>query len=298
MASIQLDSVSFAYEDMSASKGGAPAIIKDLSLTVPSGQFLCVIGHSGGGKSTLLRLIAGLSAPTSGQVLINGKPSSGPSMSRSIVFQDYSLFPWMRVRKNVEFGIEQANKELGRGLTKQEISHIATDHLRHVNMLDAQDKYPYQLSGGMQQRVAIARALAMDTEIVLFDEPFGALDVRSRRTLQALVSKLWAESEDRKTAVFVTHDISEAILLADRIVFVANGQITADFMVDLPRPRTPEGMANSPEADAIARRLTALFYESQDSAAAEDGFTDVGLGSGVDAREYDGQEAARLWQEF
>ncbi len=263
MHAIQIKGVSFAYDDLPRSKGTqAEAVIHDISLEVPKGQFLCMIGHSGGGKSTLLRLLAGLSKPTEGQILIDGTPISGPGLDRSIVFQDYSLFPWMRVRKNVEFGIEQANKELARNLSKHEIAQIAEEHLRLVNMQDAQDKYPYQLSGGMQQRVAIARALAMDTQIVLFDEPFGALDVKTRRSLQGLVSQLWAKSEHGKTAIFVTHDIAEAIVLADRVVFVADGRITADFMVDLPRPRTMELLAKSEEARAIEQRLTALFYES------------------------------------
>lgn len=263
MGTIQLEHVSFAYEDLRHSKDEAPReVIKDVSLTVPDGQFLCVIGHSGGGKSTLLRLLAGLSRPTQGRILINGTEVHEPGLDRAIVFQDYSLFPWMRVKGNVEFGIEQANKVLGRGLTKREIARIADEHLALVNMQDAKNKYPYQLSGGMQQRVAIARALAMNTQIVLFDEPFGALDVKTRRSLQALVSDLWTEGDARKTAIFVTHDIAEAILLADRVVFVADGRITADFDVDLPRPRTPEFLAASPRAQEIERYLTDLFYES------------------------------------
>lgn len=263
MDAIALQHVSFTYEDLSHAKGAsAQRALTDVSLSVPQGQFLCVIGHSGGGKSTLLRLISGLSLPTEGTVLIDGNPVHGPGMDRSIVFQDYALFPWMRVKRNVEFGIEQANTVLGRGLSKHAIAQRADEYLRLVNMQDACNKYPYQLSGGMQQRVAIARALAMDTQIVLFDEPFGALDVKTRRSLQTLVSSLWARSESPKTTVFVTHDISEAILLADRVVFVDAGQITADFMVDLPRPRTVENLAHNAQAQEIEKRLTDLFYES------------------------------------
>lgn len=263
MGAIELEHVSFAYEDLRTPKGEAPRnVIEDVSLSVPDGQFLCVIGHSGGGKSTLLRLLAGLSHPSAGRILIDGSEVRAPGLDRAIVFQDYSLFPWMRAKRNVEFGIEQANKVLGRGLGKHEISRIADEHLELVNMEDAKDKYPYQLSGGMQQRVAIARALAMDTQIVLFDEPFGALDVKTRRALQTLVSNLWTREGARKTAVFVTHDIAEAILLADRVVFMADGRITADFEVDLPRPRTTDFIATNSRAQEIERYLTDLFYES------------------------------------
>ncbi len=290
MDAIALQHVSFTYEDLSHAKGAsAQRALTDVSLSVPQGQFLCVIGHSGGGKSTLLRLISGLSLPTEGTVLIDGNPVHGPGMDRSIVFQDYALFPWMRVKHNVEFGIEQANTVLGRGLSKQAISQRADEYLRLVNMQDAYNKYPYQLSGGMQQRVAIARALAMDTQIVLFDEPFGALDVKTRRSLQTLVSSLWARSESLKTTVFVTHDISEAILLADRVVFVDAGQITADFMVDLPRPRTVENLAHNAQAQEIEARLTDLFYESSPAEDEEE------IALSLDA--VLGQEV-RPWQRF
>ncbi len=290
MDAIALQHVSFTYEDLSHAKGAsAQRALTDVSLSVPQGQFLCVIGHSGGGKSTLLRLISGLSLPTEGTVLIDGNPVHGPGMDRSIVFQDYALFPWMRVKRNVEFGIEQANTVLGRGLSKHAIAQRADEYLRLVNMQDACNKYPYQLSGGMQQRVAIARALAMDTQIVLFDEPFGALDVKTRRSLQTLVSSLWARSESPKTTVFVTHDISEAILLADRVVFVDAGQITADFMVDLPRPRTVENLAHNAQAQEIEKRLTDLFYESSPAEDEEE------IALSLDA--VLGQEV-RPWQRF
>lgn len=272
MDAIRLKNVSFSYEDLATDKEDAPTeVISSLDLSVPDGQFLCVIGHSGGGKSTLLRLISGLALPSSGQVIIEGREASGPGLDRAMVFQDYSLFPWMRVKANVEFAIEQASKGLGRGLAKADIARIADAHLAHVDMLDAQNKYPYQLSGGMQQRVAIARALAMDTDIVLFDEPFGALDVRTRRSLQRLVSDLWARNDRARTAVFVTHDIPEAILLADRIIFVDDGRITADFDVDIPRPRDLEDLADDGRFKEFEKRLTDLFYESEKG---EDGGVD------------------------
>ncbi len=263
MGSIIVDNVTFAYGDEAggaASPSAGSLVLDGVSLHIPDGQFLCIIGPSGSGKTTLLRLLLGLSEPTSGQLSIDGKAIDGPGLDRSFVFQDYSLFPWMKVQENVEFGIEQASKVLGRALGREDRARIARDYLQRVKMLDAADKYPYQLSGGMQQRVAIARALAMDTQILIFDEPFGALDVKTRRALQGLVEELWSTGCDRKTVVFVTHDIPEALLLADRIVYLSKGSIVADVAVDLPRPRTVEALERDAVASALARELTDLFY--------------------------------------
>lgn len=266
MGTIRIDNVSFAYEDPLAPKGQeSPLVLREVNLEIPEGQFLCLIGHSGSGKSTLLRLLLGLSAPSEGSITIDGAPVNGPGLDRSFVFQNYSLFPWMKVRRNVEFGIQQANKELGRGLSRSQVAEIADDYLQRVNMLEAADKYPYQLSGGMQQRVAIARALAMDADILFFDEPFGALDVKTRRTLQQLVNDLWRSGSRRKTVVFVTHDIQEAILLADRVAFMSQGRIVADHLVELPHPRTAELLADSEDARRLGALLTELFYEEEGS---------------------------------
>lgn len=271
MGAIRVNNVSFAYEDPLAYKSAEEAqlVLHDINLDVPEGQFICLIGHSGSGKSTLLRLLLGLSRPTQGSIFIDGKPVEGPGLDRSFVFQNYSLFPWMKVLKNVEFGIEQANKELGRGLTKRQVREIAELNLDRVGMEDAADKYPYQLSGGMQQRVAIARALAMDTETLFFDEPFGALDVKTRRALQELVDELWRAGERRKTVVFVTHDIPEAIQLADRVVFMSHGRIVADHAVDLPRPRNAATLLDDPEARCLEGLLTGLFYEEDEEDESE-----------------------------
>lgn len=276
MGAISIQGVSFCYDDgptgRVAGQESSELVLNDISLEVPDGQFLCLIGHSGCGKSTLLRLLLGLSSPTSGSVLIDGAKVEGPGLDRSIVFQNYSLFPWMTARKNVEFGIEQASKILGRGLSKDQIRQQAQLNLERVDMVDAAQKYPYQLSGGMQQRVAIARALAMDTQILFFDEPFGALDVRTRRSLQELVDRLWRSGKTRKTVVFVTHDISEAVLLADRVVFMGHGTVLADVMVDLPRPRRAEELRRNPRAEELRALLTDLFY--QDDPAADLGSLD------------------------
>lgn len=269
MGSLVLDDVCFAYEDDFEKKQRhkknleiAPdkLILKHLNLTVDDGEFICLVGHSGCGKTTLLRMLAGLHVPTSGTALIDGAPIDGPGMDRAVVFQNYALFPWMKVKANVEFGIKQASGELGRNLSKAQISEIAAEFLAKVNMTKAADLYPYQLSGGMQQRVAIARALAMDTEMLLFDEPFGALDVKTRRELQILMQELWMSGDRKKTAVFVTHDIEEAILLADRVVFMTGGVFHEEFRVETPRLRDPEEYIHSPKYLELRKKLLDLFY--------------------------------------
>lgn len=279
---IDVERVSFAYEDVipdrrdsmrSSHVSVSDRALHDVSLCVPEGQFLCVIGHSGSGKTTLLRLIAGLSMPLVGTVFIDGTPVKGPGVDRAIVFQNYALFPWMRALRNVEFGVDQANRELHRGLSKNQVSAIAHYYLDRVGMGDAADKFPYQLSGGMRQRVAIARALAVDADILLFDEPFGALDVKTRCSLQKLVDRLWRSGERRKTVVFVTHDIDEAILLADRVVFMRAGEIVADRMIMVPRTRSSALLENDPCARELKEELTGLFYldEGEEDVAEESG---------------------------
>ena len=240
-------------------------VLKHLNLEVGDGEFVCLVGHSGCGKTTTLRLLAGLQEPVWGEAFINGEKLDGPSLDRAVVFQNYSLFPWMTVQKNVEFGIKQAAGELGRTHTKDEVQKIAKDYLEKVNMAGAADLYPYQLSGGMQQRVAIARALAMDTEIMLFDEPFGALDIKTRRELQALVEHLVSNSDARKTALFVTHDIEEALILADRIIFMSAGEFRAEFEVKTAHPRDPETYAQTEEFKNIRSQLLELFYNAEEN---------------------------------
>lgn len=274
MAALDMYDVSFVYDDdILRSKRRRVTvdqipedklILKHLSLHVADGEFLCLVGHSGCGKSTTLRILAGLQKPIEGSIAIGGKPLDGPGLDRSVVFQDYSLFPWMSVKKNVMFGIRQASLELKRNLTKQQMLEIADVYLAKVSMAKAADLYPYQLSGGMQQRVAIARALAMDTEIMLFDEPFGALDVKTRRELQMLMESLWIADDVRKTAVFVTHDIEEALLLADRLVFMSGGRFLDEFVVNIPRPRDPDTLFETEEYKSMKARLLDLFYEAEE----------------------------------
>ena len=221
-----------------------------IDVTIGEGQFVCVIGASGCGKSTLLRIIAGFEEPTTGQVLVGGKPITGPGSDRGMVFQDYALFPWMTVRQNIGFGPRQ------RRLSRAEIATIADEFVKLVGLERAADRYPNQLSGGMKQRVAIARVLANSANILLMDEPFGALDALTREQLQRELLQIW--SRTRVTIIFVTHSVEEATLLADRVLVMSAGpgRIEGDIVIDLPRPRD----VSSPEFNAVrrdlARRLT------------------------------------------
>lgn len=230
--------------------------LNDIDFTIQAGEFVCIVGHSGCGKSTLLRVLSGLLSPDEGSVLIDGREVEGPGTDRAVVFQQYSLFPWMSARKNIIFGLEQVRPDR----SKEERERIADKYLAKVGMSEAADKYPYQLSGGMRQRVAIARALAMDTEILLLDEPFGALDTRTRTSLQELLSQLWTSGEKKKTIVFVTHDIDEAILLADRILFMEPGKIAASMDVPFSRPRHKQELMTGEEFCSLRKKLVDWFY--------------------------------------
>ena len=221
-----------------------------VDLAIPKSEFVCMIGASGCGKSTLLRIIAGFEEPTTGHVSIDGKPVTGPGSDRGMVFQDYALFPWMTVRQNISFGPRQ------RHLAREEIDQTTDEFVRMVGLERFADRYPNQLSGGMKQRVAIARVLANNANILLMDEPFGALDALTREQLQNELLQIWKRTG--VTTIFVTHSVEEAVLLADRVLVMSAGpgRIDSDFRIDLPRPRD----VSSPEFNAlrrdVARRLT------------------------------------------
>ena len=210
--------------------------LENVSFGVNEGEFVSIVGSSGCGKSTLLSVLEGIYKAASGTVNIDGKPVSGTGTNRGVVFQHYSLFPWMTTRANIAFGIRQVRHDLSR---KQRLE-LADEYLKKVGLEGYGNKYPSQLSGGMQQRAAIARALAMDTDILLMDEPFSALDPKNRKDLQDLLLKLWEGEEKngrKKTVVFVTHDIDEAILLSDRIVVMASHPGTVAEVLSVPFDR-------------------------------------------------------------
>jgi ABC-type nitrate/sulfonate/bicarbonate transport system ATPase subunit len=218
-----------------------------VDLVINKGEFVCLIGASGCGKSTLLRIVAGFEPPTSGDVRVYGAPITGPGSDRGMVFQDFALFPWMTVRENIAFGPRQK-----RNLAKQEILAAAEKHLEMVGLQKFADRFPYQLSGGMKQRVAIARVLANDANILLMDEPFGALDALTREQLQDELLEIWARTH--VTVLFVTHSVEEATLLADRVVVMTAGpgRIESDNRVRLPRPRD----VSAPDFNEARRSLT------------------------------------------
>ena len=199
--------------------------LKDIDLVIPDGQFVCLLGPSGCGKSTLLNAVAGFSLPTSGSIIAGGKTVSGPGPDRGMVFQEYALFPWMTVEQNVAFGLEI------KGMDAAAIEQRVMALLETLGLKDFRARFPKDLSGGMRQRVAIARILALDSPIMLMDEPFGALDALTRRNLQDELLRIWAEL--KKTILFVTHSIEEAIYLADRIVVMTYrpGTVKRDIVV-------------------------------------------------------------------
>jgi sulfonate transport system ATP-binding protein len=212
-------------------------VLENIDLNIRGGQFLSIVGASGCGKSTLLRLIAGLEQEYQGEILVDGKPIGGPSLNRGIVFQDHRLFPWLTVEDNVALAFE------ARQLPKEEKKRLIHDHLKLVGLLGFEKAFPHQLSGGMAQRVAIARALVNDPEILLLDEPLGALDALTRLHLQKELQRIWREKGI--TMVLVTHDIDEAVFLGDKVVLLRPrpGRIRQVIELDAPHPRDREDPA-------------------------------------------------------
>ncbi|WP_406858710.1 ABC transporter ATP-binding protein [Alsobacter sp. KACC 23698] len=230
--------------------GGAPTrALEPTSLSVAPNDFITILGPSGCGKSTLLRIVAGLDAPTTGRVLLDGRAVTGPGADRGMVFQSYTLFPWLSVAENIAFGLKE------RGVPEAERRAVVESYIDKVGLRGFERHWPKQLSGGMQQRTAIARALANDPEILLLDEPFGALDNQTRALMQELLLGIW--ERERKTVLFVTHDIEEAIFIASRVLVMSArpGRVKADIRVDLPYPRHYT-VKTSPEFSALKARLT------------------------------------------
>lgn len=256
MAKIEVKNLSAEYED----KNGKFLALKDVSLSVREGEFVLIIGSSGCGKSTFLGVLQGLIRPSSGGAYIDGETITKPGSNRAVVFQHYSLFPWMTVQKNIVFGMKQVKK-----LPPAEYNEIAASFLHKVGLKGFEHKYPFQLSGGMQQRAAIARALALDTDILLMDEPFGAIDAKNRSIMQELLLSLWDNEARKKTVVFVTHDIDEAIFLSDRIIMMTDspGKIAAEFDVTFPRPRIYSAIRETSGYVSLRNQLMSLFYDEK-----------------------------------
>ena len=249
MPYIELKNLSFSYPGAT----GSVSALEDVSLGIERGEFVSVVGKSGCGKSTLLRLLAGLEAPSSGSISVGGE-SPGPGRGSMIVFQGGGLFPWQTVRGNVVFALRQTHRGLGRAEAEERAGAL----LEQVELADAAELYPYQLSGGMAQRAAIARALAVDAMTLLLDEPFSALDVGARAQLQRLILRVWENAPgERKTVVFVTHDIGEAMLLSGRIICMRPRSVAGELRFKSPAPRSPESCGA--ELEAARERLLALM---------------------------------------
>jgi NitT/TauT family transport system ATP-binding protein len=248
-----------------AGRHGRPVTALDrISLAIPDREFSCIVGPSGCGKSTLLRLVAGLNQATAGRITQGDRPITGPSAARGMVFQSYTLFPWLTVRRNVEFGLELKR------MPAAERHRIADGFISQVGLEGFADAYPEQLSGGMRQRAALARALATDPEILLMDEPFGALDSQTRALMQEMLLGIWEQSH--KTVLFVTHDIDEALFLGD-VVYVMTarpGRIKEEIAVDIPRPRSLE-VLTAPEFTTLKRQVLALIRDEAMRALAQAG---------------------------
>jgi NitT/TauT family transport system ATP-binding protein len=234
MSAVHVSHVTKIYPGHSA-KDSSVLALDDVDFDIADRTFCSIIGHSGCGKTTLLNLLAGFEAPTAGKVTVNGETVGRPSWSRSMVFQDYALFPWLTVEQNVAFGLEMKK------VPADERARIVERQIRLVGLEGFERRFPHQLSGGMKQRVSIARALSVDPDVLLMDEPFAALDAQNRAAMQQEMGRLLAQSdaETRKTMVLVTHSIEEAILLSDQIVVLSSrpGRVKEIVTVDLPRPR-------------------------------------------------------------
>ncbi|MFC0184944.1 bicarbonate transport system ATP-binding protein [Pseudarcicella hirudinis] len=241
-------------------KKGEFTAIKDINLEIKKGEIVSLIGHSGCGKSTLMNTISGMVSPSKGEVIANENLVKGPGPDRGIVFQNYSLLPWLSVYKNIFEAVDSVLKDK----TKAEKHDIVENNLSMVNLMPHKDKLPGQLSGGMKQRVAIARAFAINPSILLLDEPFGALDALTKGSMHIELLKLWNLDNRNKTIVMVTHDIEEAIFLSDRVVVMNNGpEATIREIVDinLPRPRNKKEIAHDPEYIRVHDRLLSLLFE-------------------------------------
>ena len=227
---VKIDHVEKIYQGRS----GEVVALNGVDMEIRENEFVCVVGPSGCGKSTLLNIIAGLERPTSGRVCVKGKEVVNPGSERGVIFQQYALFPWLTVKKNVKFGLKL------RGVKEPELSEIADKYIRLVGLEEFGDSYPKELSGGMKQRVAIAKAYAVNPEILLMDEPFGALDAQTRTQLQTELLETW--EKEKKTCFFITHDVEEAIILAQRVVIMSArpGRVKEIVPVNIPYPRTQE----------------------------------------------------------
>jgi NitT/TauT family transport system ATP-binding protein len=253
MARLIVDNVSKTYPALQ--KGHEDVLaLRDVSFTVEDHEFCCLLGHSGCGKTTLLNIMAGFEATTGGRITLDGAEIGPPHWSRTMVFQDYALFPWLTIERNIAFGLEV------KGVPEAERARIVAEQVKLVGLSGFETRLPHQLSGGMKQRVAIARALAVDPQVALLDEPFAALDAQNRSLLQDELVRI--AQATRKTMVLITHSIDEAIKLSDRIIVMTKrpGTVKANLKIDIPRPRAED----DPQVIALKKQLRALIADERE----------------------------------
>jgi NitT/TauT family transport system ATP-binding protein len=259
MSSVKISFQQVRKEFVVRGEGGGPSdrftALEDITLDVRPGEFLTLVGPSGCGKSTLLDLLGGLTAPTSGRILLDGRPIEGPARDRGIVFQQYALFPWRTAAQNVEFGLDIA------GLKARQRREIARHYLDLVGLTAFADRYPHELSGGMKQRVAIARSLAYDPEVLLMDEPFAALDAQTRETLQGELLRIWRATG--KTIIFITHGIDEAVVLGQRVAVMTSRPGRIKHVVEIPEAlrNETEDVRSLPEFGPVRHEVWSLLRE-------------------------------------
>jgi nitrate/nitrite transport system ATP-binding protein len=256
---------------------GQLTVFEDVNFDIQKGEFVCIIGHSGCGKSTIMNVLAGLDTPTEGAVTMDGQEVAGPSLDRGVVFQNYSLLPWLSALKNVTFGVRARHPEW----SNQQVTDHSYKYLRMVCLADgAEHRKPSQLSGGMRQRVSIARAFAIQPKLLLLDEPFGALDALTRGTIQDELIRIWQGSG--QTVFMITHDVDEAILLADRILLMSNGpyaQVAESVVVDIARPRRRAEIIHDQGYYKIRNHLVDFLARRSAEFAGQRGGTDSGRSS-------------------
>lgn len=255
MRAVKIDKLAFAYD--------TTLILKDVDMEVEAGDFACLLGQSGCGKSTILRLLAGLETPTEGTIYIGNEPVKSAGLDRGVVFQDYGLFPWMTAGENIMLALKKKFPKKN----KAELKKTAVTMLETVGLMaDVYDKLPKELSGGMKQRCAIARAFSINPPVLLMDEPFGALDAVTRARLQDLVLELWAHEAQKKTVFFITHDVDEALLLANKIFVLGQYPSNVIYSCEIPPEKKPTRETMFENADILAQRNTLIRYINQDVA--------------------------------
>ena len=245
MKSLTLNQLSKTYFD--PYKGTQVTALEDISLSVSPGEFVSVVGPSGCGKTTLLNVIAGFLPESGGSILVDGRPISGPGPDRGVVFQSFALFPWKTVLDNVGFGPKM------RGVGREARDAIAMEYLQLAGLAHAADRYPAELSGGMQQRVGVVRALANEPDVLLMDEPFASVDAQTRLTLQEELIRIWLDR--RTTVLFITHDVPEAVFLANRVVVLSKGRVMDEIAVDLQHPRKWDDLIENDRFKSLSARV-------------------------------------------